>query len=114
MRKGVKFHHGPEVIADDFVYSFTRLMDPKIESAVKSTFERVKGVQAFVDGQTQEIEGLKTLDDYTLQIELSQPYAPLVRALGMWASSSVGDAALLTVFLPVVKLKRSGAFRSAR
>ena len=30
LRQGVKFHHGREVTADDFVYSFTRVLDPQL------------------------------------------------------------------------------------
>jgi len=84
LRQGVKFHNGREVVANDFVYSFTRIMEPQLRSSGKSIFARVKGAKTFVEGQAQRIEGFKALDDYTLQIELSQPYAPLVRALGMW------------------------------
>ena len=31
LKKGVKFHHGGEVTADDVVYSFTRILDPKLQ-----------------------------------------------------------------------------------
>lgn len=82
LREDVTFHNGRKVVADDFVYSFTRIMDPKIGSAVQSIFARVKGANAFLTGQAKEIEGFKALDDHTLQIVLSQPYAPLIRLLG--------------------------------
>ncbi|MBI1894861.1 MAG: hypothetical protein HYS14_12190 [Candidatus Rokubacteria bacterium] len=29
LRRGVKFHHGRELTAEDVVYSFTRLLDPR-------------------------------------------------------------------------------------
>ena len=32
LRKGVKFHHGREVTADDVVFSLTRILDPKTKS----------------------------------------------------------------------------------
>lgn len=82
LRQGVQFHHGREVVADDVVYSFTRLLDPNIRSAVQSVLTRIKGARAFLEGQAQQIDGLQAIDDHTLQIVLSQPYTPLVRALG--------------------------------
>lgn len=83
LRKGVKFHNGREVVADDFVYSFTRIMSPKASSKLKLTFARVKGVNDFVKGKTQRIEGFRALDDYTLEIVFSQPYAPFIYMLPM-------------------------------
>ncbi|MEK6575004.1 MAG: ABC transporter substrate-binding protein, partial [Chloroflexota bacterium] len=32
LRKGVKFHNGREVVADDIVYTMTRVLDPKTGS----------------------------------------------------------------------------------
>ena len=45
LRQGVKFHHGREVTADDFVYSFTRFLDPTLKSPRAWLFERVQGAR---------------------------------------------------------------------
>src|SRR5215471_2396235 len=83
LRQGVKFHHGREVIADDFVYTFTRFLDRRIDSPRAWLFERVQGAKEFHDGAAERVEGLQALDPYTLQITLSQPYAPFITILGM-------------------------------
>ncbi len=83
IRPGVTFHHGREVMAEDFVYSFTRLMHPKTGSPHAGFFEMVQGAKPFIRGEIERIDGLRALDTYTLQIILSQPYAPFIRMLGM-------------------------------
>ena len=83
LREGVSFHNGREVTAEDVVYSFTRLMDPDTNSPSIWLFERVKGVEAFRAGTVDHIEGLVALDQYTVQITLSKPYAPFIRMLGI-------------------------------
>jgi peptide/nickel transport system substrate-binding protein/oligopeptide transport system substrate-binding protein len=83
IRQGVKFHHGREVHADDFVYTFTRILDPHTASPRAWLFERVQGAQKFRAGEAKNVAGLQALDAYTLQITLSQPYAPFINLLGM-------------------------------
>ena len=83
LRQGVKFHHGREVSADDFVYTFTRLLHPRTASPRAWLFERVQGAKAFLAETAERVEGLQALDAYTLQITLSQPYAPFISILGM-------------------------------
>src|SRR5215471_16776769 len=83
LRQGVKFHHGREVHADDFVYTFTRILDPRTASPRAWLFERVQGAEKFRAGVAERVEGLQALDAYTLQITLSQPYAPFITLLGM-------------------------------
>src|SRR5262249_43106578 len=83
LRQGVKFHHGREVSADDFVYTFTRLLHPHTASPRAWLFERVQGAKDFLAGKAERVEGLQALDTYTLQITLSQPYAPFISILGM-------------------------------
>lgn len=83
LRKGVTFHHGREVTADDFVYSFTRLLDPEIKSPAAEYFKYIHGAKAFRNGDTSQVDGLKALDRYTLQIALEKPYTPLLSILAM-------------------------------
>src|SRR5712691_3901338 len=83
LRQGVQFHHGREVNADDFVYTFTRLLHPRTASPRAWLFERVQGAKKFLAGAAERVEGLQALDAYTLRITLSQPYAPFISILGM-------------------------------
>ena len=83
LHQGVKFHHGREVHADDFVYTFLRILDPRTASPRAWLFERVQGAEKFRAGAAESVEGLQALDPYTLQITLSQPYAPFINQLGM-------------------------------
>jgi len=83
LRQGVRFHHGREVHADDFVYTFTRILDPRTASPRAWLFERVQGAAKFRAGEAERVEGLQALDSYTLQVTLSQPYTPFIALLGM-------------------------------
>lgn len=89
LRKDVKFHNGRSVVADDVIYSFTRIVDPQTGSHRRQLFEQVMGAKAFAKGKAQRIEGFKALDSHTLQIELSQPYAPFIRMLGVSSAKVV-------------------------
>jgi len=42
LRKGVRFHHGRELTADDVVYSLTRLLDPRVKSGVADLFTHIR------------------------------------------------------------------------
>ncbi len=83
LRHGVRFHNGREVTADDFVYSFTRLLGTKKPGPLTDFLRRIKGASDFMQGTSQSVEGLKMVDRYTLQIALDEPFAPLLAVLGM-------------------------------
>src|SRR5438093_7546223 len=70
LRQGVKFHHGREVQAEDFVYTFTRILDTRTASPRAWLFERVQGAKKFRAGEAESVEGLQALNAYTLQIAL--------------------------------------------
>ncbi len=83
LREGVNFHNGREVVADDFVYSFTRIIDPQIKSPAAPFLEKVVGFKEFQERRAPNVKGLKAIDQYTFQINLTEPYSPFLSILGM-------------------------------
>jgi peptide/nickel transport system substrate-binding protein len=83
LRQGVKFHHGREVTAQDFVYSFTRLLSPKALGPVTDFLRRIQGADEFIEGKAGRVQGLKVIDRYTLQLALKEPFAPSLTVLGL-------------------------------
>ncbi len=85
LRRGVKFHHGREMTAEDVVYSFTRLLDPRQQSrsVVADFFLKIKGAKEFTAGRARRVEGLRALDPYAVEVVLTEPSAPFVATLGV-------------------------------
>ena len=67
LRKGVKFHNGREMVADDVVYSLKRVMDPKTASPGSSYLSTVTSIEA--------------VDPLTVKISLSGPLPSLLEGL---------------------------------
>lgn len=90
LKKGVLFQDnacfaggtGREVKAADFKYSFELLCkNTPNNGAFASTFkDRVKGANAYFDGKG-ELEGVKVIDDYTLEITLEHPSTVFLQIL---------------------------------
>ena len=83
MREDIKFHNGREVNAKDFVYSFTRVLDPNTKSHSSDFFTRILGAQEYIDQKAKAVKGISALDKYTIRIILSKPYAPFINILAM-------------------------------
>ncbi len=82
LREGVKFHNGREVTANDFIYSFSRIMDRKNKSLAADLLGKVLGCKEFQEGATNHVKGFKAIGNYGLEIRLSEPFYPLISALG--------------------------------
>jgi oligopeptide transport system substrate-binding protein len=76
LRRGVKFHDGREVKAQDFKYSWERAADPGTESLTAATYlGDIVGVKQKLAGETEEINGVEVIDDYTLKVTIDAPKA---------------------------------------
>ena len=67
LRKGVKFHNGREMTADDVKYSIDRVRDPKGGSPVRDTYASVESVEL--------------VDRHTVRLRLSRPDGSLLSAI---------------------------------
>lgn len=100
IRKGVLFHDSPafkdgigrELKADDVIYSIKRLADPKLNAKGWWVLDdRLAGLNewktkystAEATNYAEEIEGLKKVDDYTVQMKLKKPFPQFLYALAM-------------------------------
>lgn len=93
LRKGVQFHDDPcfpenkgrEVTAQDFKYCFEKLCtaDPS-NNQFQITFKnRVLGANEYFEKKSNELTGVKVLNDSTLSIELYQPDPTFIEILCM-------------------------------
>jgi oligopeptide transport system substrate-binding protein len=74
IKKGVKFHSGRELKAEDFKYSIERACDPKLASSTVGTYlNDIVGANDMMAGKTKDIPGIKVVDDYTLEIKIDKP-----------------------------------------
>lgn len=89
LRDGVRFHNGRNVEAKDFVYSFTRILDPIVQSNAAGLFSRIGGARAFQEGRESSVEGLRALGPRELEIMLVEPYPPFLTILAMKSAKVV-------------------------
>ncbi|MFC3478032.1 ABC transporter substrate-binding protein [Halobacterium litoreum] len=88
LREDVTFHDGSDFTADDFIATYRRFVDEDYEYY----FEDASVYGPFTLGNW--IESVSKDGDYTLNITLSQPYAPMLRNLAMFASVVISQQAI--------------------
>jgi len=89
---------GREITAYDVVYSIKRHFDPVSRSQGAWLWQgRIKGLDDWKTAgsdYSQEVSGLRAVDEYTIRIELNRPYPQLLYTLAMGFSSIVPQEAV--------------------
>ena len=70
LKKGIKWHNGRELVADDFLWSYQHANTEKPAFRYRSIFTEVDFAQS------------QAVDNYTLKLVVKQPYVPFILILG--------------------------------
>lgn len=68
-----KFFGGRPITAEDVKYALSRLASPAVASPWADLLANVVGAAAYAQGAATEIEGIRVLDSFTVQIALLKP-----------------------------------------
>jgi peptide/nickel transport system substrate-binding protein len=69
LKKGVLWHDGVEFTADDVLFTYNTVIDPKIPTPYSSNFGPVKAVER--------------IDKYAIKVSYTEPFAPALESWGM-------------------------------
>lgn len=85
LRPGIQFHDGTRLTAKDVVFSIQRCLDPDYDGVclARSYLLQIRGAQAYQEKRAASIEGLRTLDETTIEIELESPLANFLKVMAM-------------------------------
>lgn len=89
LRTDATFHDGKPVTASDAVFSLQRLFRMDSTPLILPHLLYIAGSEAYRALKADTISGLKAVNDYELEIELIEPYAPFLGALAMYQASIV-------------------------
>lgn len=96
LRKGVRFHNGQELTAEDVVFSLSRVASDETASPLAGLLQPIRGY-AQVHGEAdaaderwrETLQGARVIENYSFELSLREPLADFVRLLSHPLASPV-------------------------
>ncbi|HEV2155777.1 ABC transporter substrate-binding protein [Bradyrhizobium sp.] len=76
LRDDAFFHNGRKMTADDVIWSYNRIMDGTKAYPGARFVRMIEGAAAVEKGQAKEISGLRKIDDFTVEMKLTEKVDP--------------------------------------
>jgi oligopeptide transport system substrate-binding protein len=94
LRENARWSNGEPLDARDFLYSFRRRLTPALANEMAYLLYPISGAEAYNRGQNTNVErlGIRTIDNYTLEIELNNPTPYFLELLSRYHSYPVPRA----------------------
>lgn len=89
LRADAYFHHGRRVSTEDVVFSISRLIKLDPAPSILPHLLKIEGAEEFRQGKASSVTGLEVTDETQFEINLIEPYAPLLSALAMYQAAIV-------------------------
>lgn len=88
IRKNVKWTDGVTLKAQDFVYSWKRLISPLTAASYAYFLFDIENAEAFYKGTIKDFSqvGIKAVDDLTLEVKLAKPMAHFIHIPSFWVT----------------------------
>lgn len=115
LRPDARFHDGHPVTAQDAAFALSRLVRRETGSELSFLLEAVAGFAAVRAGEAAELEGVRALDEVTLEVRIATPWVDFPYVLSHPATAPVPKQGL--ALDPVGFARKpagSGAYRVAK
>ena len=84
LQEDLTYNDGTPITAKDYVFSYLMALSPEFAALGANTgsWEHVLGYEAYASGETDALEGLALIDDYTFSLTVKSDYEPYFYELG--------------------------------
>ena len=82
IRDDFTFHDGEPVTAQHFADAWNFAVDPDAANQNATFFDIFEGYEEVINGEAEELSGVTVVDDYTLEVSLTQPFSPFPLMMG--------------------------------
>lgn len=107
MKKGIKWHDGNPLTMNDWIFTLETLANKDYDGPRYSGVELIKGAEEKHAGKADKVEGIKKIDDYTVEITFKEEKANNLYAL--WTGSLISEKVFKDI--PVKEMAKSDAVR---